>query len=304
MPRARTLLAMAMLLPAAGGQEPVFRADSQLALVRFQVSPRAGEFITDLQARDIQLLEDGIPQRIVHFEGGRFYPRNVPLEVDLLFDCSTSVQAAGKLDPYLFDGGLMEEFGNASIALYAFNDNLTRVLPPTRSTAALRRAMDGVAAFPSGHTPLFDAIARTLRDAAKSGPRTLRILVVVSDGESTVPGDTLLDAAAARTARELGIAIYPVLLTEAGAVGAMSRHIESVRKFSDLARATGGEVSAVLTAENLLPQILRAMAKRLQFDYVAGYYPADSDGKAHDVQIAWSGRSRGSITGGIRTVTH
>ena len=143
-----------------------------------------------------------------------------------------------------------------------------------------------------------------MRDVVRPERETVRMLAVISDGESTVAGDNLLDRQAILAARELGVAIYPVLLTVPNAVAAMKEQIVSVRNFLDLARATGGEAITASGGLDLLPRILKAIAARVQFEYVAGYYPQAMDGTRHQVQVVWSDRSRGAILGGTRVVVH
>jgi len=59
-------------------------ADTNLRWFVFQVAPKKGEFVTDLRPEEIVVKEDGAPQKIAVFEGGRFYPRTVPVEISLL----------------------------------------------------------------------------------------------------------------------------------------------------------------------------------------------------------------------------
>ena len=56
------------------------------------------------------MLEDGIPQKVVSFEGGRIYPRVSNIEIHLLFDCSGSIQTPGLLNPRVFSANLLDEF--------------------------------------------------------------------------------------------------------------------------------------------------------------------------------------------------
>jgi len=303
----RALLVVLLLPLTVRAQSPpaTFRVDSKLALVRFQVSPKRGEFITDLHLEDIEIREDGVPQPIALFEGGRFYPRRLPVEVALLFDCSVSVQDAGKLNPHVFQRGLLEEYENASLAIYAFSDKLVRLTGATRTPAELSAALETVGKFPAGKTPLFEYITATMREMAAGRRDALRILVVFSDGESTRPGDEWLDQQAITAAKELGVAIYPVLLSRPGAAATMQRQIVSVQKFMDLAKATSGEATVTLTSEEVLPRVLRSVASRVQFDYVAGYYPpAGVMRKQHEVQVVWKARARGEIVGGTKVVVH
>ena len=207
--------------PAPAPSEATFHSESNLVLVRFQVSPKKGVPVSDLRAEDIQILEDGARQKVVLFEGGRLYPRSVPLEITLLFDCSASVQNAGSLDPNVFGKSLLDEYVNTKIAIYAFTDDLTRLTTPTRDGAALMKALHGVRAIRTGGTPLFGSIADTARDSTASGESAVRILVIFSDGESTTAGDDSRDGEAIQAAQDRGIALYPVTLSNslAGEIG-------------------------------------------------------------------------------------
>lgn len=308
-------------LPPPGAA--TFRAESNLALVRFQVSPQKGKLISDLRAEDIEILEDGVPRKTALFEGGRFYPRTVPLEITLLFDCSGSVQQAGTLDPHVFHQSLLDEYVNARIAIYAFADRLTRLTTPTRDGAALMKAMNGVSIIPSGGTPLFGSIAETARDVAASGGNAVRMLVIFSDGESTARGDDIRDEEAIQAALDRGIALYPVTLSNslAGAAPVRStappdpagavysnwpmRRAASINKFEQLAAATGGMKFEAISNADVLPAILKKMARHIQYDYVAGFYPPSSGGTArHKVEVVLRAKDRGRILGGTRTVVH
>src|ERR1700678_2044007 len=106
----------------------------------------------------------------------------LPVEISLLFDCSASVERIAAMSSRVFRDNLLDEFPNASIAIYGFSDNLVRFARPTRDSAALKKAMDLVAAIPKGDTPLFGSIADTVRDAATTGANVVRMLVVFSHG--------------------------------------------------------------------------------------------------------------------------
>src|SRR5262249_54114553 len=147
----------------------------------------------------------------------------------------------GKLNAKVFRRELLDEYENASLAIYAFSDKLVRLTGATRTTAELNAALETVGKFPAGKTPLFEYITATMREVASGGREAIRILVVFSDGESTRPGDEWLDRDAVAAAKELGTAIYPVLLSRPDIAATMERQIVSVQKFLDLAKATGGE---------------------------------------------------------------
>jgi hypothetical protein len=55
----------------------------------------------------------------------------------------------------------------------------------------------------------------------------------------------------------------------------------------------------------MLPRVLRSVAARVKFEYVAGYYPpVGVMRRQHEVQVVWRAKSRGEILGGSRVVVH
>ena len=83
---------LGLLLAAAGlcAQDPatVFRATTELVLLDVQVQhAKTRGPAPPLQAKDLRVFEEGVPQEIIHFSRDDF-----PLSVVLLFDLTTSVQ--------------------------------------------------------------------------------------------------------------------------------------------------------------------------------------------------------------------
>ena len=300
-----------------------FRTDANLALVRFQVAPKKGEFVTDLRPEEIVVKEDGVPQKIAVFEGGRFYPRTVPVEISLLFDCSGSMAMAGLINPHVFGPNLLDEFENVRIAIYGFSDDLKRLTTPTRDPETLRSAMAGVLAVPHGNTPLFQTISSLIREVAGPPGNASRMVVIFSDGESYPLNDTDLWNKTVSDAQELGVALYPVTLqgvaaepaptgappqsstTDGPAYHAAMRAMSRDR-FAGLGKMTGGQSFASAVSTEVLPNILRSLGSQIRFEYVVGYYyPAGSgSGKRRRVTVTWSGRGRGEIMGGTRVVVY
>jgi VWFA-related protein len=285
-----------------------FRVTTDLTLVRFQVTPDRQKLLTDLRPDDIEVREDGVAQKVALFEGGRFHPRTVPLEITLLFDCSGSVRLAGRLDPYVFHATLLDEFENVSIGISGFSDHLVRLTRPTRDRRRLKEAMDGVLAVPSGGTALFRAIVRTARETAET-EGGVRLLVVLSDGLAEPRSDATLAGQARRAAKETGVAIYPVLLPpnfgNFAARGIPQAELETVRDFLSLAAATGGQTFTEMASDDLLPRVLRGIASQIRYEYVVGYYPTPSGTPAaHRVEVAWRSAPHGQIVGGTRVTVH
>jgi VWFA-related protein len=286
----------------AAESSPTFRAETTLAVVGFQLRQKKGTPTRALRAQDIEIRDDGVAQKIALFEGGPGAPRTVPVEISLLFDCSASVERIAAMSSRVFRDNLLDEFPNASIAIYGFSDDLVRVARPTRDAAALKKAMDLVAAIPKGDTPLFGSIADTVRDAATTGANVVRMLVVFSDGESSSFGDDNRASEATRIAREAGTALFPVMLNKSSlSMDAAS----SIHDFMGLASATGGKEFQGLMGGDILPIVLKSLAGEIRSDYIAGFYvPVSAQTKRHRIEVVLRSKDQGQLYGGSRILLH
>jgi tetratricopeptide (TPR) repeat protein len=319
-------------VPKSDQTTPTFRAQTDLALVQFQVTPKKGKLISPLQTEDIEILEDGVPQKTLLFEVGREYPRGMTVEISLLFDCSDSMQTIGAVDPYVFNTSLLDEYENVSVAIYGFTgpadpylvienhgwkiipasdplgEVLKRFTAPTRNARTLKSAMDAVLTMSPSDTPLFSAIGDAARDAGDKPNGAVRMLVVFSDGLSSSPGSMDLARAdfASRTALRYGVSILPVLVDQPLSQFYSTLAPLSVARFQELARQTGGRASIHTATDSVMPEVLKTIAKQvLPYTYAAGYYPSSNDqNKRHEVQVVLRNKSKGDLTGGSRIVIH
>ena len=146
------------------------------------MQPKKGQPATDLDPADIEIREDGKPQPIVLFQGGRARPRALPVHVDLLFDCERSALAGVPLEPELLQKHLLNAHENVAIGIYGFSGAPVRLTAPTRDPARLKKALDA-AVFPRAATTfLFDQIQTVVLDAASAGP-AIRMLVIFSSAQ-------------------------------------------------------------------------------------------------------------------------
>jgi len=281
---------------------PIFRSDSALALIRFQAVSQDG-YLLDLNAAEIELQEDGVPQKIALFEGGNSL-RTSLTEVHLLFDCSNSVQTAGPFNPKAFDSYILDRFQNASIAIWGFNSKLRNFTDPTRNSASLNRAMEAIRHMKEGNTPIYASIGKVIDRLTKAKTEAVRMIVPVSDGLPFGDGGT--HESAARAAKRAGIALYPALiyslrLRGTGSAGAWQEQLE----FMGTAAQTGGrafEFSGI-DADDLMDRILQGIATEIRTEYVAGYYPASTGTpRLHKVQVVLKDMARGRIVGGARDI--
>lgn len=305
---------MAIVISAATAQTPIFRADANLALVRFQVNLKNGQPATNLKPGDIQLLEDGVPQKIVLLEGGS-RARTVPVEITLLFDCSGSVRFAGLLNPKVFRDSLLDDHQNIRLGVSAFSESWKNLTEPTRNPEALKAAAEDVLNFRSGITALYQSILETLKDMEARPAAGVKMLVVLSDGEQT-EGDELHRFEAIRISQRAGISIFPVLVSGPGLTYRTDSNralTSALRKgkatynqaeYLSLADETGGR-SFPARGDDVVGDTLQWVRKQNRLDYVAGFEPAASaKPEFHKVRVVLTKPSRGEVIGGVRLLQH
>ena len=334
------LTAMAALGQAPPADPP--GANTNLALVRFQVAPKKGQPVNDLRPEDIEIRVDGAPQKVAVFQGGTVQPRTIPTEISLLFDCTGTTLSAGSLSPRLFSDRLLDEFPNVSISIYRFSGGISRLITRSRDQAALRKAMDSPLSVHPLSTFLMDHIGQVELDAASSPGPAVRILVVFStglsdDGSSTDTHEQQRYQRTLEIAQQTGLTVYPVILMEqvspqadsqsartstttpsmrtmtsggggpeVGISESASTSQRAMGNLIGLGSTTGGKKIEVVPGGNVLPTALKWIAEQIRNEYVAGYEPSPSGDKKkkHKAEVVMRNKDRGRINGGARTLLY
>jgi VWFA-related protein len=321
-------LGSAQQQPVAEPPEVIFRSDTGLALVRFHVT-RKNRYVEDVRASDIELLEDGVVQKLVLFEGPTSGPggrRTIPIELILLMDVSRSVMNEGMLDAFIVKETLLDGLGgNISISVYVFGDRLRRVCAPTNDVVKLKQAFDLVYKTAFTGTRLYEAIMETARVASTaSGANATRLMLVMSDGFATTKTPP---RNAAKVANAYGIPIYPMVLGHDKIVKqiqaqnqparpganppirysqAQDRELE-IQEFALLGELTGGRSFDPPMANSLIMRsILKSMVSQIVCEYVVGYNPGTPGAtpQTHKVKVQLRNKSLGKLAGGTRLLTH
>jgi VWFA-related protein len=246
-------------------QRGTFRASVDLVTLSATVTGPHGRYISDLDAGDFTILEDGRKQDISLFERAKS-----PLAVSLLIDSSgsmsrempTAQRAASEFVARLRPGDL------ASIVDF---DRRVEVLQPfTDDRVALQRAIQRVVA--RGTTSMFNAVYIALRDHSAlprpAGDEIRRdVIVVLSDGDDTsslVTHDQLLDGA-----KRSPTVIYAIGL---GIGNPRTRRGPTPPEYAmrSLAYETGGRLFLPKTAD-ALSGVYNDIADELASQYVLGY---------------------------------
>ncbi len=297
--------------------EPAYRVSTEEVLIPFLLRHGEGKMVADLRAGEIRVVEDGEPRTAALTAARRLPVESIPVEVTLLYDCSGSVQAGGRFDPFRLRKGMLEEYPNVRIAIYGFSDILREFTPHTRDEAALERAGAALLSVAPRSTPLFTSIAETIRRFDRRR-QALRLLVVFSDGETFKRIDQESYGTVMKEAREAGVAIYPVYTgppmvfgarpararrpSSDGGAAAMAGVVyqmdasTSAADFMRLAQS-GGQGFTKISGADVLPKILGTTMATVRQGYVASYRPRPG---ARMARVELQDARRGQIVGGIR----
>jgi len=182
-------LALVLLLIPASPHGQVFRSSIDLVSFGVTVLDRKGALVSDLDARDFQIWEDGKKQEVQFFVRGDQSAVAPELHLGLLFDTSGSMDEDIALSrtaavkflnalPEAVDVTLVDFDTEVRIARYGQND-YARLVERIR-----RRRPDGMTAF-------YDALAVYLHGASQQEGR--KILVVYTDGGDNTSSITFPD---------------------------------------------------------------------------------------------------------------
>ncbi len=187
-------------LPVDDNDE-VIRIETNLVTMPVSVLDRDGRFISGLQQRDFKIFEDGVEQKVDHFQSVE-----QPFTVVLLIDVSPSTQFK------------MNQIQDAAIAfvnqlrpadrvmVIAFDERMRVLSEPTNNRMQLRNAIRMVE-FGNG-TSLYDAVENTIeRELRRVEGR--KAVVLFTDGVDTTSRRGAYTTSL-RTAEESDALFYPI----------------------------------------------------------------------------------------------
>jgi VWFA-related protein len=165
----------------------VIKVETDLVTLNASVVERAtGRVITGLNQADFKIQEDGVEQKIVHFETA-----NAPFDLLLLIDLSGSTAKVTDIIRAATARFVSATRPQDRVAIIAFSGTTTVVSPFTSNKSALTAAINSMES-PKGDTKLYDGINYALDYIDKESISTRRkAIIVMSDGlDSNLPNVT------------------------------------------------------------------------------------------------------------------
>jgi Ca-activated chloride channel family protein len=284
----------AMATPAAGRpgysttlireDAPLFVSDVRMVNLAVAAYDRQGRPVLDLKPEDLEVREDGVPQKVAVTASEK-----VPFNLALLLDLSGST---------LRDRAAIKEAARRfveitrphdRIATYAMADNLFYIVSPLSNDR--QELLNLIEKLPdvSGETPLYASIAMSYAEEFARNPRERSALIVISDGlDSTLGrietryGFPPLFERLRRVASGAPMLVYPVFL-EAREYSFSRRARKLMQTLADV---TGGRLFPARSIRDLDP-VYAQVAEELSSVCSVAYYPRNQnfDGRWRRVQV-------------------
>jgi VWFA-related protein len=263
---------------------PTFRASVGRVTVNATVKTRRGRPVTNLTAKDFELLDSGTVVPIREF---RTEPE--PVNVALLVDFSGSMDVAARRQGAHDNVSHLLSWlspGVDQAGLYVFDKELHELQPLAPAPGNILAQLDAVKR-PFGATSLFDAIAETSRTlVAQGGAR--RAVIALTDGADNA--SRLTPAEVSGLASSIDVPVYIIIVISPfdragrGTVDDERLITQALNgPLGDLARWTGGEIFAGISpAQSSVTT--RQIVSELRQQYLIAFEPGARPGW-HPIEV-------------------
>lgn len=244
--------------------QSTFKVDVKLVRLLVTVKDSKGTLMGSLEKPDFTVYDSGVKQEVAVFEHHTALPLSVALLIDTSGSTATNLRyETTSLEKFL-RALLREGNPNDAVALYAFNDEVTRLNSFTRREERLSESLRTLKA--RAGTSLYDAVHLASRDL--NGREGRHVIVAVTDGGDTTSVKKYGDAF--ESIQNADAIFYPILVipitNDAG------RNLGGERALETLASGSGARVFQPMGAAEL-DEAFTQILKDLRTQYLVGYYP-------------------------------
>jgi Ca-activated chloride channel homolog len=275
------LAAIAIALPCPA-QTPTFHSDVNLVNVTFSARDASGKLVGDLTQDDVEVLEDGVPQKT------RFFARtsDLPLTVGLIVDVSDSQANFFKQHHQHVEKFLKDVMGPQDQAFLVCFGNHIRLVSDL--TSSISQVMDSYSRFDHERNPhdpelgpredrqegtaFFDSVVYSVREKLANTDHGRRALIVFSDGEDNSSAYDLIDAI--ETAQAGNVLVYDIRYTGGKRGHLTSRNKYGIRVMTRLSQDTGA-ADFDANQDSDLDSTFRQMGAELRSLYEVAYHAAN-----------------------------
>ena len=271
--------------------QPLFTADTNVVTVEIAVLDNKGQFIPGIPAGNFQILEDGVPQKIVSVG-----QTQAPATVALLIEFSNRWQQYWSETWYQT---LTATYGFVQtlrpedwVAVIAYDLRPEILADFTQDRREINNALQRLRIAAYSESNLFDALADTVQRMSTIEGR--KCVVVLSSGEDTF--SRLNFGQARRIIQEAGVTVHAIglgqmlkeLLDSYGMVGGATRigWLQADNQLRTFTRETGG-FAFFPRFYGQFPTIFQSLNYLMRNQYTAVYQPANTkrDGKFREIKV-------------------
>jgi VWFA-related protein len=191
-------------------EKPQIRVKVELVNTPVTVRDAAGELVLDLSQRDFRVFDNGVEQRIEHFDLG-----GDPLSVVILVETSSRIEAllpAIRKTGILFSQTVVGQTGEA--AVLGYNDSIEQLLPFSTSADKIEKTIGNLRLGTSG-ARLYDALSQAVNLLRNRPPSHRRVIVALAEAADTGSENKL--GQVLREAQLSNVTIYTVGLSTTAA---------------------------------------------------------------------------------------
>jgi Ca-activated chloride channel family protein len=256
-------------------QTPTFRTGIDLATFGVTVVDRRGEYLSNLNVEDFEILEDGQKQTIKYFARGTDLENGPEMHVGLLFDTSGSMTEDIKLSRSAAVKFLNTLSEAKDMTLVDFD---TEVRVAKYGQKDFPRMVERIRGrTPDGETALYDAMGVYLDGASEDEGR--KILVLYTDGGDT--HSTISFGDLMTLIRASDVTVYSV-----GFLEHSRGRIEERAHLIQIAEATGGQAFFPTTMKDIEASYDKVVAQiRAQYSLAYTSTNTKQDGAWRKVEI-------------------
>jgi Ca-activated chloride channel family protein len=275
-------MALAAVILAASvahlpGQQPTFRAGTELVSITATVTDRRGQFLTDLTREDFEILEDGKPQTLQQFARGDDLETGPELHIGLLFDTSGSMDADIQMSRTAAIKFLNTMSHARDMTLVDFD---TEVRVTKFGQEDFARLVERIRSRkPEGFTAMYDALGVYLDGAMDVTGR--KILVVFTDGGDTRSAIRFGDALTLIRASD--VIVYAIGFLQNQSSGSRS---DQRMRLTQMASESGGTAFFPTTMKEI-EEAYDTIVAQVRAQYTLGYVSTNTatDGHWRKVEI-------------------
>lgn len=280
--------------PPTGDDDQAIKLGTDLVTVPFSVTDKRNAYINDLKKDDIEILEDGKPQKLFSFERQTDLPITIAMLIDisgsenntLIYEKSAGARFFTKVIRPEKDLAAIVTFESEAVLVQDLTSNVPKLQSSLQTVrpAAINAQSGSVTGTPpiiasnAGSTALYDAVYSVANDLLKREAGR-RVIILITDGVDTSSQLKLRDAI--QSAWRSEVLVYAIGIGDPGFDG-IDHGV--LKKVSD---ETGGRAYFPKSNAQDLDKAFEQIDEDLRQQYIATYEPANDshDGSFRTIQV-------------------